>query len=92
MLTAPNHDWALLETRAAASDRAWLQGLSAADKFALYCSLYRMAGAAPRDADAQRRLDQWAWDQKLALRLRLVDAFQKLDHLHSERPTPNDAD
>jgi hypothetical protein len=91
MLTAPNHDWELLESRSAPSDRAWLQGLSAAEKLGLYCSLFRMAGAAPRDAEAQRRLDQWAWDQKLALRRRLVDAFQKLDRLRNGRPAPNDA-
>jgi hypothetical protein len=92
MLSAPNHDWVLLESASAPSDRAWLQGLSAADKFALYCSLFRIAAAAPHDRESQRRLDRWAWQQKLALRRRLVDAFQKLDRLRNGRPASNDAD
>jgi hypothetical protein len=85
MADAPRQNWALYEARTAATDAVWLRSLSISDRFALYASLFNLIWSAPRDPEALKRLECWRWQQKLALRMRMVDAFRKLDELQDGR-------
>jgi hypothetical protein len=76
---APCHDWALYENRVAAADAAWLRSLSSQERFALYADLFDMVLMARHNEQNQERLDRWTWQQKLASRMKMVEAFRKLD-------------
>jgi hypothetical protein len=85
MADVPQQDWAAYEARTAESDAAWIRGLTPEDRFALYADLFRIIWGARRGPGDWERLDRWHWDQKLATRLRLVDAFRKLDEVRRAR-------
>ncbi|MEX0642116.1 MAG: hypothetical protein WD468_05415 [Pirellulales bacterium] len=86
MLDAPRQDWAAYRRLTRDSDTAWLRGLTLRDRFDLYADLFNIFWEARRRNPGDwERLDQWHWNQKLATRLRMVDAFKKLDELRRER-------
>jgi hypothetical protein len=85
MLDAPRQDWAAYEKLAGPSDAAWLRGLTVAERFALYADLFNMVWDARRGPGDWQRLEQWHWQQKLATRLRMVEAFNQLDQRTRER-------
>jgi hypothetical protein len=90
MLDAPRQDWAAYEKLARPSDAAWLRGLTLDDRLALYADLFDLVWNARRGPGDWERLEQWRWEQKLASRLRMVEAFQKLDILTRERAATHD--
>jgi hypothetical protein len=89
MFRVPQQDWAAYKALTAESDAAWVRGLTTSERFALYADLFDMVHNARRGPGDWERLDRWAWEQKLAIRLKLVDAFAKLDQLRSERAAAN---
>ena len=59
--------------------------MTPAERFAVYADMYNMLWAARRNTPGDwERLDRWRWEEKLAVRRRMVDAFAKLDRLRSE--------
>jgi hypothetical protein len=91
MLDAPQHDWTFYDAKTRDCDAAWNRGLSTSERFDLYASLFNTIWNAqqdlPRDSE---RLDSHRWQEKLAMRRRMVDAFHKLDEIRRERSASND--
>jgi hypothetical protein len=91
MLDAPRHDWSFYEAKSRASEAAWNRELSTSERFDLYASLFNTIWNArqnlPRDSE---RLDDQRWQEKLAMRRRMIDAFHKLDEIRRERSASND--
>jgi hypothetical protein len=91
MVVLPQQDWRAYQSRAQASEAAWLRGLSAADRFVLYADLFTIVWDAGRRRGDWERLERWSWQQKLALRRRLVEAYRMRDQLLHERAAQNNA-
>jgi hypothetical protein len=91
MLDAPEHDWSFYEAKTRDCDAAWVRGMSVQKRFDLYASVFNTLWTArqslPGDWD---RLDAQRWQEKLAMRRRMVKAFQQLDNFPRERPASND--
>ncbi|HKD36403.1 MAG TPA: hypothetical protein VKB78_06365 [Pirellulales bacterium] len=92
MLDGPRQDWAFYEERVRPIDRAWLQSLTTADRWAIYCDMFNLIWNARKQISGDwQRLDEQRWREKLALRLKMVDAFQKRDQLLRERAAKKDS-
>jgi hypothetical protein len=93
MLDAPKQNWALYESRCRATDEARIRAMTTDERFALYASMFNLIW---RDRDKRpgdwERLDQWRWQQKLALRRRMVATYKKLDELYRDRAAGNRVD
>src|SRR4029079_1019206 len=91
MLDAPQHDWNFYDAITRDCDAARNRELSTSERFDLYASLFNTIWNAqqnlPRDSE---RLDSHRWHEKLAIRMRMVDAFHKLDDIRRERSASND--
>lgn len=86
MQIAPKQDWAYYEMRCRESDAQRLRALTPADRFALSADLFNLQWIARQQAPGQwQRLDERRWQEKLALRARMADAYKKLDTWRSER-------
>jgi hypothetical protein len=91
MTFAPRQDWSVYESLTHAEHGEWLRRLSPQDRFALYADMFNLIRNS-RDPHADwASVDQWHWEQKLAARMRQVEAFTKLDQLRSERAASNNA-
>lgn len=90
MVDLPQQDWSLYENYTRPANVAWIRGLTPQDRFALYEDLFRIIWSSRRDLESHHRVERWDWQQKVATRLRLVEAFEKLDQLYCERPSAND--
>jgi hypothetical protein len=79
MLDAPRQDWSAYQAKADAFDRQWLHGLTVEDRFAMYSDLFNLVQNSRVQSANREELDRWHWQQKLAARHRMFEAFQKLD-------------
>ena len=90
MLTAPQQNWSLDESKRRSAHADWLRGLSPESAWELHQSLFAAAmshGALP----LSRELAQSRWEEKLAIRRRQVAAFARMDQLRHDRSSANDA-
>jgi hypothetical protein len=85
MSFAPRQDWALFRELTRQADADWLRRLTVDERFEMYCDLFNIVREARQGPGDWEKLDRWAWEQKVALRLRMVEAYQKLDELRRER-------
>jgi hypothetical protein len=92
MITAPRQNWAMYEALAREENAQWIRRMSPQERFAIYEDLFNVIWNARRDPQEAERLERWRWEQKLALRLRAVEAFSKLDQIRRERAAANNAD
>jgi hypothetical protein len=91
MLTAPSHDWSFFEAQVRLADAEWLRQLTERDRAELTSSLFNTIWNARQNVSGDwDRLDARRWQEKLELRRRTVDAFQKLDQFRRERSAAND--
>jgi hypothetical protein len=91
MLDAPRQDWRAYEERTRAGNVAWLRALTAQDRFALYCDLFDLIHQSRDPRVDLDRLEQRRWQQKLAARQRVVEAYRRLDEWR-ERTAQRDAE
>jgi hypothetical protein len=91
MVDAPCHDWSRYDSLIERERVQWIRSLSPQQRYALYEDFFNLVHSAPRKALERERLEQWRWAEKLAMRLRLVDAFRKLDQYRRERAATNNA-
>jgi hypothetical protein len=91
MVSPPKQNWSLYEAWTRQHDVDWLRGLSLQDRFAIYEDLFNVIWTARGNSSDWARLDRRSWHQKLAIRLRQVEAFSKLDQLYRERAAANNA-
>ena len=75
----PQHDWDAYRASTAESDAAWIRSLTLEERFSLYEGMFDLIWEARKGPGDWERLDQWSWEQKLALRNRMVEAFKELD-------------
>jgi hypothetical protein len=92
MADVPRQDWAYYEAKTAAEEAAWIRGLTPNDRFALYQDMFRIVWGPDRDPAVRQRLEDWAWQEKLAMRLRFVEAFHKLDEIHRARAATDNSE
>ena len=88
MLTAPQQNWSLYESKCRSAHVAWLRGLSPESAWELHQSLFAAAmshGALPLPPE----LAQSRWQEKLAIRRRQVAAFARRDQRLHDRCTEN---
>ena len=84
---APQQDWDAYRSLTADEDAAWLASLTVGERFALVADMFNLAWQA-RQNNAQvdwEAIDHWRWDQKLAQRLRFVEAHRKIDETRNAR-------
>jgi hypothetical protein len=79
MLTAPQQNWPLYQAMSIEADRAWLRGLSTAQRFAIYQGFFNAICNARGGGGDRQRLESSRWQEKLAIRRRMVEAFGQLD-------------
>jgi len=93
MFIAPQQDWAAYQTRAAKEEAAWVRSLGTAERFAIYADLFATVWRAHKNRGRGdwEALDRWSWKQKLAVRLRCAEAYQRLDEIHNGRASAEDA-
>jgi hypothetical protein len=91
MVDVPQQDWSYYEAVTNREERAWLRGLSPQDRFAIYEDMFNVIWTAPRTPIEIERLERLRWEQKLSVRLRLVEAFTKLDQFRRERAAANNS-
>jgi hypothetical protein len=85
MLSAPRQDWTKLAELSQASDAEWLRNLSLDDRYAIYRGLFNAVRSAGSE-DSRRRVEEWAWRNKLELLRRQREAFQRLDRQRDRSP------
>jgi hypothetical protein len=91
MAFAPQQIWSTYEGITRPEHADWVRALSPQERFSLYEDMFNMIWTS-RDARGDwDRLDRWRWEQKLATRIRQVEAFSKLDQFRRERAAANNA-
>jgi hypothetical protein len=85
MIDAPQQDWPAYERRSRQADAAWYRSLTPSQRFALYEDLYRIVMAGRQGPGDWSRLETWQWREKVARRLKEVEAYRKLDELRREQ-------
>jgi hypothetical protein len=79
---APQHDWTYLEGLVQPYDAASLAAMTPAERFCVYADLYNSLWAGRQRVQGDwAKLDEVRWQEKLAQRRRMVEAFTKLDRL-----------
>jgi len=91
MVDAPRQNWNAYDARILKSDAEWIRGLSIQDRFAIYEDAFNLIWSSEKAPGDWSRVDRWRWGEKLAHRLRAIDAFTKLDRVQCERATANNA-
>jgi len=85
MVVVPQQDWSYVESRSRETEAARLHAMTPAERFAVYADMYNTLWAARQNVPGDwERLDQWRWEEKLAVRRRMVEAFSKLDQMRRE--------
>jgi hypothetical protein len=92
MSDAPKQDWVYYELQCCESDAQRLRTMTPADRFALTADLFNLQWIARQQAPGRwQRLDERRWQEKIALRKRMADAYKKLDTWRSERAATSPA-
>jgi hypothetical protein len=71
-------NWQAGEQQTFSAHTEWLQSLTIAESFQLYCSLMRLALSQRDDSEGWRRLEEMRFQEKLSLRQKMMRAL-KLD-------------
>jgi hypothetical protein len=84
MSIAPKQEWAAYQARMAEEEAAWVRKLDTSERFAIYADLFGVIWSARQNGGTGDwdELDRWHWQHKLAIRLRCVQAFRRLDEIH----------
>jgi hypothetical protein len=91
MVGAPKQDWFKYDALTRNESAAWIRSLSPRDRFEIYQDLFNVIWNSRRDLGDWENLDLWNREQKLAIRLRMVEAYFKLDQVHRERAAANNS-
>jgi hypothetical protein len=91
MLDAPNHDWDLYEKACRPAHIAWLRSLTPDDALALYEEFHSFVSSQTGDDPGLARLEKLRWEEKVAIRQRMVAAFAALDRMRREGLHTDDA-
>ena len=78
MLDAPQHDWSLYEAKCREADRRRLREMTIAESWELYQSMFELAADG---GDKSPRLEESRWQEKLAIRQRIVRVLSEVDRI-----------
>jgi hypothetical protein len=94
MSFAPQHDWEGYATRTSVADAAWIRSLSVSDRFDIYADMFNLAWEARRASKTGdwAAMDEWRWQQKLAQRMKCVEAYQRMDGIRNARAAARNTD
>ena len=91
MLDAPKQNWQLYEAKCRDAHTQWLRSLTPETAWEMYQSLFAFAASQIDGSAGWERLQQHRWEEKLAIRQRMVAAFANLDLWKLEQlREPND--
>jgi hypothetical protein len=79
MAGAPKQNWSLYRQLTRQSDAEWIRSLTPSQRFDLYADLFDIIWQSRQGSGDWKRLEEWHWKEKVAMRLRMVEAFRKLD-------------
>jgi hypothetical protein len=79
----PQQNWQLYEKECRREHVAWLRSLTPQDSLALCESLHQLAGELI-DGTCRAEREQARWEEKLAMRRRVVATLLALDRRHRE--------
>jgi hypothetical protein len=90
---APQQDWTAFAAQTAAEESAWIRELKTEERFALYADLFGVIWKARQNRlrGDWDELDEWSWQQKLAVHQRCADAYRKLDEFQHARAAATNA-
>jgi hypothetical protein len=87
MVDPPQYDWAAYESIIRPYGVEELRRMTPAQKFAVCEALYRVFVAPYVGTPEWKQYEQRRWQEKLRIRMKMVDAFRKLDQHCRERGT-----
>lgn len=76
------HDWNFYEQRCQTQHARWLRSLTPEESFVLYQELHRLTRAQADGSPGWQRLQEKRWEEKVAIRHKLHEAFARLDATH----------
>jgi hypothetical protein len=79
MLEAPKQDWKLYAAKWHEDHVEWLRRLTPAAALSLLESMRRFANAHSAVSSTRERMEAARWEEKLAIRRKLLAAFKALD-------------
>jgi hypothetical protein len=85
------YDWQLYEDRCREAEAEWLRSLTTEKSLALYSEMCRLANSQRDDSPGWQGLEEQRWAEKVAIRKKMVSAFQSLDRIRGERRGCQDA-
>jgi len=92
MLDVTRHNWEQLEQRFRSENSEWLRSLSVDDKMAILLDLHCLAATLNADPRTRGRLAGRRWREKIAIRRKMVAAWQYLDEHDERRAAGTNAD
>jgi hypothetical protein len=81
MIEAPKQDWKLYAAKCQEDHVEWLRRLTPSEGLSLFESMRRFAKTHTADSPALERMESARWQEKLAIRRKLLAAFNALDQL-----------
>jgi len=81
MIEAPKQDWKLYEAKCREEHVAWLRGLTPTAALALFESMGQFAARHAPASPARVRMEEARWQEKLAIRRKMLAAFTALDRI-----------
>ncbi|MCX7403641.1 MAG: hypothetical protein NTY87_11205 [Planctomycetia bacterium] len=94
-MDAPHQNWKLFrqtwEDRVVASDASWNSGLTPTDRLTVTDDLFDTIRSARLATNDWQQVDECAWQDALAERLRMVEAFRRFDEAQRGITSPRDA-
>ena len=81
MIEAPRQDWQWYESMCRSDHAKWLRCLTPAESFRLYEELHDLAMSQMVSSPGTNALERRSWQEKLAVRRRLRQAFNELDRV-----------
>lgn len=79
MITPTRHNWELFQQKCLPHEAEWLRSLTDSEALLLYQDLHKLARAQQDESPGWKRLEQQRWQEKVAIRRKLHEAFTRLD-------------
>ena len=82
MSVVPQRDWSYFAERERKAERQLLRSTTPEQRLAIYEEMFGIFRQGRRTMPGDwEKLDQWRWNEKLAARQRMLEAFRKMDQL-----------
>lgn len=90
MAIAPQQDWSYYEAKSREATAKWLRSISWDERLAIYEDMFNVFWDARREMPGDwERLNHWQWNEKVAVRRRMVETYRKRDERLRGRTVAN---